>query len=141
MSTDNRQRGWRLIYRSPGRGLRYFVRTIGGEQEAIQRVAVADNSGETPDLTEDGVLWVDLDRSWYVADARFDIPVVQERGEHKLWTSEGCVVLFDLLGALRQPSVLGEEALRVRCKLHKSGGVGARAILKCLALGVNPNEE
>ncbi len=143
MSND-RSRGWRLIYTAPKHGLRFFVRTIGDEREGIPRVAVADNSGSTPDATEDGILWVDLDRPWYVRDHRFDIPVTRDRDERKLWTVASCEALFDLLAVLRLPedaNGLGERALRIKCQLANDGGIGARAILRCLALGIDPTKE
>jgi len=127
-----------MIYKAPGYGLRFFVCLIDGEQEAIPRVAVADNSGTTPDRTDDGVMWIDLDRPWPVEDTRFSIPVVCDRDGRKVWTGESCDALFGLLDALRKPDCLGEEALRIRCEASERGGMGARAIIKCLALGVNP---
>jgi hypothetical protein len=132
-----RSRLWQQIYAAPGYGLRFFVLLIDGEREAIPRVAVADNSGKTPDKTDDGVLWIDLSRPWLVEDLTFSIPVTRE-GHGDLWTGESTNALFELLDALRKPEVLGEEALRIKCKVSSRGHMGARAIVKCLALGVNP---
>lgn len=138
-----RTRTWEKIYDAP-RGQRFFVLLIDGEREAIPRVAVADRSGTTPDKTEDGrhgVLWIDLDRKWYVNDKSFSIPVRRTEGDTRdYWTGESNEHLFALLARLREPHILGEEALRIKCEVSASNdaGIGARAIIKCLAMGVQP---
>jgi hypothetical protein len=136
----DRTLGWKMIYKTPGRSLRYFRRTIGGEIEAIPRVAVADNSGPTPDKTDDGILWIDFERPWIIENDRFSIPVTRD-GDRGLWTGESLEALFDLLDALRKPKEeggVGEEALRVICKPSPSAGLAARAVIRCLAFGVRP---
>lgn len=134
-----RTKSWQKIYEAPGYGLRFFVVLIDGERDAIPRVAVADRSGATPDKTDDGVLWIDLHRPWLIEDTRFSIPVTKDAlTEDKYWTGESTNALFELLAKLREPEVLGEEALRIQCKLSNRGHMGARAIIKCLEMGVRP---
>jgi hypothetical protein len=137
-----RTQTWEKIYDAPG-GQRFFVHLIDGEREAIPRVAVADRSGTTPDKTEDGrhgVLWIDLDRKWYVNDKTFSIPVKRTEGDTRdYWCGESNEHLFALLARLREPHILGETALNIKVALSSAdAGTGARAILKCLALGVQP---
>lgn len=50
--------GWKKVIGFKG-GHRYFLCTKG-ENEG--RIGVADESGPTPDQTDDGVLWLDTDR-------------------------------------------------------------------------------
>jgi hypothetical protein len=45
------------------------------------RWAIADNSGTTPDRTDDGVLWLDFSRTLTVGIDNCDIPVTVERDE------------------------------------------------------------
>lgn len=47
---------WSLVLKIPN-GHRYF------RDESSLRIAVADDSGSTPDRTEDGILWLDMDRA------------------------------------------------------------------------------
>jgi hypothetical protein len=46
---------WTKLFSVPG-GHRYF------RDEITKMIALADNSGSTPDRTEDGVLWLDFQR-------------------------------------------------------------------------------
>jgi hypothetical protein len=70
-------RSWKLLYRVVD-GHKIFAERSTG------RLAIADDSGLIPELTEDGLLWVDMDR-----DIRLDavgsricgrLPLVDEKG-------------------------------------------------------------
>lgn len=62
---------WHRVLQIPN-GHRYFRSLVG----KCERFAVADDSGETPHLTDDGVLWLDLDRDVIVDDDGGWIPVI-----------------------------------------------------------------
>jgi len=71
---------WKFLFRAP-RGHKYFRDEVSG------RIAVADDSGETPATTEDGILWLDDsrplvasedDRHLYVM-----VPVLVDRSDDK----------------------------------------------------------
>ena len=74
---------WKFLGRPTKGGHKYFLDLDRKE------IAVADNSGRTPDQTEDGVLWLDrtrpvnveVSRSGYAAG---DVPVVDRVGR-KSW--------------------------------------------------------
>jgi hypothetical protein len=68
-------RQWVPLMKFPG-GMRYFRDAQSG------MVAAADNSGRNPDLTDDGVMWLDTDRpiSINMRDARVYVPVTSETG-------------------------------------------------------------
>jgi hypothetical protein len=77
---------WKLLFKAPG-GHRYFEAEDG-------RVAVADDSGATPDKTEDGVLY--LDKSRPIKMGKFgSIPVLTEEGEQTsvLEVAEGAILV------------------------------------------------
>lgn len=128
-------RNWKMVFRVRG-GQRFFMCP-----EKPFEIAVADNSGRTPDMTEDGPLWIDMSRPWSLGDSTFGMPVAMERDpeNNQAWVGEKNDFLFDLLEALRSPEVLGEKALNIEIRIDKHGaGMGARAIMKCLAMGVKP---
>lgn len=64
---------WELEYTAPG-GRRYFLDRTSG------RYAAADMSGEYPEDTDDGVLWIAYDLPIRVGDQYCLIPVRDERG-------------------------------------------------------------
>lgn len=69
---------WTKLFRTKG-GHKYFRDEITG------RIAVADDSGSTPDRTEDGVLWLDQSRCVTIATDRdhnnwITVPVFREDG-------------------------------------------------------------
>jgi hypothetical protein len=48
------------------------------------RVSLCDMSGDRPDQTDDGVLWIDMDRPWLVEDGdRVTIPLLVARDEEE----------------------------------------------------------
>jgi hypothetical protein len=47
---------WKLVYGNPDKDHSYWVDRISG------RIAIKDESGDYPDKTDDGVLWLDRDR-------------------------------------------------------------------------------
>lgn len=55
------------------RGHRFF-------QDPQGRIAIADDSGETPDLTDDGILYIDQTRQINFVDGRYIIPLHNENG-------------------------------------------------------------
>lgn len=75
---------WKFLFQAP-RGHKYFRDMVSG------RIAVADDSGTTPDTTEDGILWLDNSRDIVAGEdaGRFyaTVPVLVARSDEK-----GCVV-------------------------------------------------
>lgn len=70
---------WKFLGQPTRGGHRYFLDVDRRE------VAIADNSGKTPDTTEDGVLWLDRTRPVHVEVSRSgyvggDVPVVDRVG-------------------------------------------------------------
>lgn len=74
-TTDNHNRKWVLLGRPSKRGHRFFV-------DQDNRMAVADNSGRTPDDTEDGALWLDTSRRVEVSSGFAGLPVIKTE-DHK----------------------------------------------------------
>jgi hypothetical protein len=132
--------GWRKVYHAPNNGHRFFLRLVNGEPETPRRIAIADNSGSTPDRTEDGILWLDLERKWVVGNDSFSMPVFKEGDRLEYWTGDSLDALFPLLTVLRSPEVLGEAALSITCEPALKGGTAAKAVLKCLAHNLDPND-
>lgn len=64
---------WTLILKLE-RSHRYFRHDDG-------RIAVADDSGRTPDTTDDGILWVDTTRPISIDGAAVGIPLVRPNGD------------------------------------------------------------
>lgn len=65
---------WTLVLKIPN-GHRYF--RAGTAEDG--RIAVADNSGRTPDKTDDGILWLDMDRAIHLSSMTSgSIPVKSE---------------------------------------------------------------
>lgn len=62
---------WIKLFKVP-RGHKFFRDAITG------MVALADDSGSTPDRTEDGVLWLDYQRCVTISDHGISIPLLQE---------------------------------------------------------------
>lgn len=70
---------WTKVFSIRG-GHKYF------RDEISKRIGVADNSGSTPDQTEDGVLWLDLSRCVTIATdgnhrTWVTVPLLRENGE------------------------------------------------------------
>lgn len=64
------------------RGHRYFWHVPDG------KIAVADDSGSTPDKTNDGVLWLDTERPIRVTTSSADIPLIVASDGRKSYTGE-----------------------------------------------------
>jgi len=117
MSNPNPE--WELVVRCPRRGHKFFRHLPTG------RLAVADYSGYTPDQTEDGILWVDGDRS---ATAYLDyvrIPVVSERSGQKLWVFDPVAEAVGLARVLGLELEAGEDLGKLLDALFQSD-VGVR---------------
>jgi hypothetical protein len=70
---------WTKLFSIRG-GHKYF------RDEISKRIALADNSGSTPDRTEDGVLWLDFSRCATIAtdthhNTYITIPLLRENGD------------------------------------------------------------
>lgn len=74
--------GWRLVYSEKPRGHALWADDGDGG-----RLALADNSARLPHETEDGVLWVDAERSPVLGDSGVTVPVIKDRVSLRLWTS------------------------------------------------------
>lgn len=69
----------------------------------LRRWAIADNSGNRPESTDDGVLWLDMTRPIRVHIGEYSgasLPVLKERepGQHTSWVGVG----IDALLTIRQ---------------------------------------
>lgn len=70
---------WTKLFSMRG-GHKYF------RDEFTGKIGVADNSGPTPDRTDDGVLWLDFNRCVCIAtntnhDTYITIPLLRENGD------------------------------------------------------------
>jgi hypothetical protein len=65
------------------------------------RIAVADDSGHFPQNTDDGVLFVDIDRPILARDDYFSIPLLDENGKQSR-------TLASALEGLRLASITGQ---------------------------------
>jgi hypothetical protein len=130
---------WRRISATPG-GQRYFIKDDDFKAPELREVYVCDNSGSDPDCTDDGPLCIDLEQPFVIGgETTFSMKVRKAReGGERYTVLDDLEGLFSLLDALRQPTALGERALRIKCVLGDKARVGARAILRCMAMGVNP---
>jgi hypothetical protein len=68
-----------LLFR-PVHGHRYW------RDNQTNLVAISDESGSTPDRTDDGVLWLDTDRAIQASGSSFLIPIIVERSGRKCAT-------------------------------------------------------
>jgi len=84
---------WTLTLDLPG-GHRYFTNPTG-------HIAVADDSGRTPDSTEDGVLWLDQTRPVCCSLESGTVPVIVMNGGRRSCVMENPV------GALRVAQTFG----------------------------------
>ena len=67
---------WQLVFNwKPEGGHAVFV-----SKDNDVKAAIADNSGDTPDMTDDGVLWVDRTYCVMINRKEAIVPVVSERG-------------------------------------------------------------
>lgn len=73
MKRNENHYNWSLLKGFPD-GHRYFTCT------ERPRIAVCDQSGPIPDLTDDGVLWLDRSRSLRWRGGSLWVPVVDEHG-------------------------------------------------------------
>ena len=61
---------------------------------SCQYVAIADDSGREPQDCEDGILWLDRDRSLIVNGSHIAIPVIDEGGEQSRTPSDVATILY-----------------------------------------------
>lgn len=92
-------RTWRILHQVPG-GHRFFAEIVDGKNSG--RIASADDSGRTPDVTDDGVVYLDLTRPisvrWSSTRTGVDdvhVPTVLEGGEER-WQGASWHEAFDL---------------------------------------------
>ena len=99
------------------------MRPRGGAtvRAASGRIGVADNSGWTPDRTDDGVLWLDQGRPVRVGPKGCDFPLVRDSTGDKCWTCD------PLLSGLRACEDLG-----LRIELSGDLGPALPLIVKLL---------
>lgn len=83
--------------------------------EVTSQLAIADNSGDTPDKTDDGVLFVDVDRIgreglWTLPESTtVAVPLFDEERERST-TVMGFEEAFDLLDHLHLPKAVRMQA-------------------------------
>lgn len=65
-------------------------------QEGTDRIAIADESGDAPHLTDDGVLWLDFSRPLVAHEQSCHIPLTNDRGNHTLVTVTDTLTLLVL---------------------------------------------
>lgn len=97
---------WTLVTRLPGE--HRIFRDAGG------RLALADNSGDTPDTTDDGVLYLDLDRPVQLVSASIaEVFSTSQRLYCKipLVTSDG--TKSSTLGVLEDGPILNSLGMKV----------------------------
>lgn len=89
------EKTWKLITRCGGRGHKFY------RHVPTDKVAVADNSGSTPDRTDDGILWLDEDYPVRVCQEHAVFAVIKE--------SDGCryVVMDAVLEGVEVATELG----------------------------------
>lgn len=85
----------RTVRSSAGRTWEYYLRLDGGHKvfrdPTSGRWAIADDSGNAPDDTDDGILWIDLSRpinvsKWGQADRQvISVPLLRDSGD-ETWT-------------------------------------------------------
>lgn len=92
MTTTTKQYDWQLICRDSQRddsGLRHYGHSFWREAKT-GRISICDMSGEYPDLTDDGVLWLSHG-PWTLSDGlhapMVDIPVISGRDGRIGWCS------------------------------------------------------
>lgn len=104
-------RKWTLAFEVKG-GHRYF------RDEETGKIGVADDSGENPELTDDGLLWLDQSRPITLSDTSGSsggIPLVDEEGK-KYGMSErmsAAVIVAKMFG------------MKIKCGEHWLAVVGA----------------
>lgn len=84
MTTTTKQYDWQLVCRDSQRddsGLRHYGHSFWRDAKT-GRISICDMSGERPDLTDDGVLWLSHG-PWHLVDGlsgpMVDIPVICQR--------------------------------------------------------------
>ena len=92
---DRQKRDWAETIRLCRGGHRVFIERV------TRRVAVADNSGRTPEETEDGTLWVDTDKPLEYTPLESSII--------RIPFSNGFSTGEDLLGAVRLMKITGQH--------------------------------
>lgn len=113
---------WEPMFTIVG-GHRYF-----GLQDGLEwKLAVADNSGEYPHQTDDGILWVDKSRALYVGPIASDredflvtVPVIRDRSglpSNVIEPLSGLRMLIDRLPECMAP-LLGQKVTAFLCAVH-----------------------
>lgn len=111
MVKTDKQYSWELVYKCKG-GHKFFKDLASG------RIAICDESGPTPDKTDDGVLWIDLTRP-IIIGARCSIPLTDDKGgEYSTtgWATEAIGVAFKFGWAVKA----GDEIFKV-CPIEVRG--------------------
>lgn len=100
---------WKFMCRLEPKGHRLFL------SELSHRVAVADNSGASPEQTEDGVLWFDPTRPIDVGKNDCAVPLLDDAGRksHTATGHLGAARLVQMLRALYKDSDPGAPDLMV----------------------------
>lgn len=88
---------WEYIARCGDRGHKFFKHLESG------RIGVADNSGRTPDQTEDGILWLDRMRPVRAGLGGCDFPLIKES------TGDACYTADPLASGLKMCALLDLE--------------------------------
>jgi len=106
---------WTLI-ESFREGHKLFRCDSHRDKQGNLRYAIADRSGKTPELCEDGVLWLDRSRDIQVGRERFSIPVINDNG-NKLSTVAWANEALTLASILKWPvkiNYLGRYQITLR---------------------------
>ena len=106
---------WEFLFRIEGNGHKFFRHVPSG------RVAVADNSGNTPDRTEDGILWLDLDRPVNVGTDVVTFPVLKESDGGKYYVSDPLVGGIKVAKGLDLDAVLQGKLAEFMSAVEESG--------------------
>jgi hypothetical protein len=81
-----KNRTWKLFFNSRG-GNRYFHEFINGTQTG--KIGIADDSGDDPDKSGDGVWYVDTKTKLEMRDPEYIwVPIIKESDDKKLYTIE-----------------------------------------------------
>ena len=98
---------WKLVKRiSPN--CRLFVSEGFRDKKNNLRYALADNSDDTPDLCDFGVVWIDRTRDIMVLGNRITIPVLDNNGRPYTQPSTFDVAMF-LSNLLSWPVKVGNQ--------------------------------
>lgn len=80
-------------------------------------IAIADESGETPDQTDDGVLWLDLHRPLVAGPKGCVIPLIDANGSESFTTSDVQTLL--MLAAEYNWQIVGAYGLKYTISVER----------------------